>query len=225
MVITICSNCHKEFEQKHYHKEAKNHFCCKQCEAEFRKGKLNRTKKLNDIVLKENYAIIKIQNNLYGNCDCLIDLEDVEKVKNLFWNIRYDKRHPKCLPYVESHKNNKRIHLHRYIMNCPNNMVVDHINGNNLDNRKNNLRICKQNINLRNLHSAKNIYYNKRDAVYIVSFSINGKVKYICYTRDYKEAEKYALWGRELIANNKIEELLDIPCKCIMHSYQWQNNV
>ena len=45
MTITICSNCKKEFNQKYFHKESKNHFCCKKCEAEFRKGKLNRPKK------------------------------------------------------------------------------------------------------------------------------------------------------------------------------------
>jgi hypothetical protein len=157
MTITVCSNCKKEFNQKFYHKEAKNHFCCKQCEAEFRKGKLNRPKKVNDIVLQENYAIIKIKNNLYGDFDCLIDKEDVKKIKDLFWNIRYDKRHPKCTPYVESHPMGKRLHLHRFIMNCPDDMVIDHINGNSLDNRKENLRICTQQINTCNRKSYREL--------------------------------------------------------------------
>lgn len=37
--------------------------------------------------------------------------------------------------------------MHRYIMNCPEDMVVDHINGDRLDNRKSNLRICTQHQN------------------------------------------------------------------------------
>lgn len=181
--------------------------------------------KQNEIIIKKQYAIIKIKNNLYGDFDCLINKEDVGKIKDLFWNIRYDKRHPKCLPYVESHSLGKRIHLHRYIINCPKEKVVDHINGNTLDNRKANLRICTQAENCKNQNSAKNIYYNKRDNLYTVQFSINRKTKYLCYTRDYEEAEKYAKWGRQLLSENRVDELLETPCKCIMHSYHRQSNV
>lgn len=40
--------------------------------------------------------------------------------------------------------------MHRVIMNPPAGMDVDHINGNKLDNRRANLRICTRSQNLRN---------------------------------------------------------------------------
>jgi len=46
--------------------------------------------------------------------------------------------------------------LHREIMACSNDRVIDHINGNVLDNRRNNLRECSLAENLRNRKTHKN---------------------------------------------------------------------
>lgn len=44
----------------------------------------------------------------------------------------------------------KKVYLHRVITACPQGMSVDHINGNKLDNRRANLRIVTQAINVQN---------------------------------------------------------------------------
>lgn len=44
----------------------------------------------------------------------------------------------------------KHVSMHRFLMKPPKGMVVDHINGNGLDNRRCNLRICTQQQNLYN---------------------------------------------------------------------------
>lgn len=52
--------------------------------------------------------------------------------------------------YVAYKRNFKTIYLHRAIMQCPDDMVVDHINGDTRDNRRVNLRICGNSDNVRN---------------------------------------------------------------------------
>lgn len=67
------------------------------------------------------------------------DLEDYNLIKNYNWT-----------------KNNRgyivngKTLMHRLIMNPPLSMIVDHINRNKIDNRKENLRVCNYNINNRN---------------------------------------------------------------------------
>ena len=49
-----------------------------------------------------------------------------------------------------------RLRLHTAIMRPPNGMVVDHINGDTLDNRRSNLRVCTHKQNLGNRRPNRN---------------------------------------------------------------------
>jgi len=44
----------------------------------------------------------------------------------------------------------KKIYLHRFLLDVPKNLFTDHINGNSLDNRRSNLRICTMTQNNQN---------------------------------------------------------------------------
>jgi pathogenesis-related transcriptional factor and ERF protein len=82
-----------------------------------------------------------------------VDDDDYEKYNHLVWHLSdtgYAVR-----------RSGKTVRLHRLIMDCPEGMVVDHLNGDTLDNRKCNLRICTQAENIKNHHNTKGYCYDK----------------------------------------------------------------
>lgn len=70
----------------------------------------------------------------------LMDAEDLERYGQEKWNI-CSEGYVVRSEYIGQGKS-KRIRLHREIMDAPEDLEVDHINGNPLDNRKSNLRLC-----------------------------------------------------------------------------------
>lgn len=79
----------------------------------------------------------------------MVDDEDFEKLNQYKWNVRIVKN-TQYAKRSDRYSTPKTIQMHRVIMGCDNNMMVDHINGNGLDNRKENLRVCTRSNNLMN---------------------------------------------------------------------------
>ena len=77
------------------------------------------------------------------------DLEDYDIIKDYCWCFDKD-------GYLFTMCDFHSIKIHRLIMNCPDNMVVDHIKHNNYDNRKKELRVCSVLKNAQNRKSGKN---------------------------------------------------------------------
>lgn len=105
----------------------------------------NKIKKLNKYNLSNEYGIGYDCNN----SEFYFDLEDYDKIKNYTWRVNEN-------GYVETTVDNKFIKLHRLLMNSPNNLHIDHINGDRSDNRKNNLRIATRSENNKNRKLNKN---------------------------------------------------------------------
>lgn len=78
-----------------------------------------------------------------------IDKEDYEKIKQYHWYIS-------STGYVVAHIKKVLVSLHRFITNCPEDKMIDHINRNPLDNRKTNLRIVTAKENQENKKRYKN---------------------------------------------------------------------
>ena len=83
------------------------------------------------------------------NKEFYFDLDDFYKIKDYRWAERPD-------GYLISMTTGENIRMHRLIMNVKRDFVVDHINHNTLDNRKENLRICNQHENSKNCIKHKN---------------------------------------------------------------------
>lgn len=96
----------------------------------------------NDYEIKDDYVIIHIYNKKQDIvADTLIDLEDLDRIISYKWRL--------WRGYIFT-GNEHPVQLHRMVLNYYGELAVDHINGDRLDNRKANLRICsvaKNNIN------------------------------------------------------------------------------
>ena len=82
-------------------------------------------KKRNKYIIKDDY-VIGFTNNT--NKEFYFDLEDYDKIKDYCWYVGND-------GYVRC--SNSNILMHRLIMNCPDELVIDHIHGENTRNNNN----------------------------------------------------------------------------------------
>lgn len=116
---------------------------------------------------------IKLTNGFLA----IVDDEDLEKTTGYKWYAHSDKSRKKIVHYAKAYvrlsgrKNHKTMTLHRLILNAKPGQTVDHINGNGLDNRKENLRFVnkfqnQQNRgkNTNNTSGFKGVWHNPRSS-------------------------------------------------------------
>src|SRR3990167_1278957 len=88
--------------------------------------------------------------------ETIIDLEDFGKIQSYTWYAIYN---PPTKSFYASgnillNKKRKQKLLHRFIMDCPSHLQIDHMNHNTLDNRKSNMRIVTSQENHQNRKGA-----------------------------------------------------------------------
>lgn len=103
---------------------------------------------INEYIPSEDYTILKIISHKLGVFELKIDNDDIDRCKLYRWNINnFNKKMKRGYFYAIS----KDVGLlHRYILDVSGREnVVDHINGDMLDNRKENLQTCSVQENAR----------------------------------------------------------------------------
>ena len=111
---------------------------------------------------------------------------------------------------INGKQNNQILFLHRWITNPPKGYCVDHINGNGLDNRRENLRVCSPRQNQQNrkkIHSSKypGVSWNKRSARWDARIMVKGKRYYLgTYIDEREAAMAYEQACRDLVGEELV---------------------
>lgn len=142
-------------------------------------GKIDKDK---NITIFGDYAEMQVSEDKVT----LIDLDDVDKCSQYNWSL-FPRGQVKTT--IFEYKVKKTIQLHRFVLDAPDGMEVDHINHDVLDNRKQNLRVCTHSDNMGNM----------------ISPNILQKGK----TSKYKGVRKASrkTWNAKIRANHKIFDL------------------
>jgi len=166
---------------------------------------------------------IKIRNSGYT----LIDSEDYPKIKNFNWRlgtrgyIMFAKR-------INS-KKMKNTYLHHFLLDIPNDIMIDHINHNILDNRKCNLRVVTKTQNGQNKSKAKNSnsYYlgvhkkgeYARCKDWIVQVKVNNKTSLV----GSFDNERHAAMARDIAVKDLYGEYANLNFPYAIHGHPLNN--
>lgn len=127
----------------------------------------------------------------------IIETKDLEKVKSFpnKWSAYESNGKFYVIGCLQIEGKKKTVRLHRWVMDAPDDMDVDHINGNSLDNRRTNLRLVTHQENMQNRGASKNnssgyrgVYWYKPGKRWRATTMFNKKQYYLGEFKDKKDA-------------------------------------
>jgi hypothetical protein len=182
--------------------------CSRECRSKLQSIYASRS----DCPLKKGTKMVKIDGKdvyfKFNNRDDkvgIVDLEDWDKIKKYAWRIlnNHQSRGYEGNLYgttvLWDTKPKKVVLLHRFILGIhledgkTSKRQVDHINGNGLDNRKDNLRVITQSQNNHNKHRGQkgkyqNIRWNSSTGKFVAQMKIETKKIYL--GKDYNTPDE-----------------------------------
>lgn len=153
---------------------------CRECgiaKRLLKEGKIYRKRNW-DFTQPEDHKLIPLTKGKFAK----VDNEDFNRVKDIKW----------CLSVGKYAYNNKAGYMHRFIMNCPDRLLVDHKDiDDTLDNRKTNLRVGNKSFNsanVRPLVGLKGVSKNKSGYSWRARLIFSGKEYYLGIFETEEEA-------------------------------------
>ena len=149
----------------------------------------------NQTKMKQIKTVTEIKRNKEGiavivtskNEEILVDDDKYADLAKYSWYIDSD-------GYAITNMNNKKVRMHRYLMNAGNE-IVDHINNNPADNRISNLRISTNQLNAYNKSKVKNsssqyfgVIFYKQTSRFLTRIKKDKKTYHIGYFKTEEEA-------------------------------------
>lgn len=142
-----------------------------------------------DIILPPNSKAIPLTQGKFA----IVDEDDYEKIMQYKWQWQLSTRgrfgyarRKQHVSYIGGKQKTKSIFLHKFIMKAEVGQIVDHINRNSLDNRKQNLRFCTISENARNkskmigaMSIYRGVYKDINRAKWKANIRLNGKLHHI----------------------------------------------
>jgi len=131
----------------------------------------------------------------------IVDKEDYEELSRYKWHA--SSRVESC--YAYRRKGKRSLSMHREIMGEPKGMVVDHIDGNGLNNRRRNLRVCTSSQNHQNRRRTrgrsryKGVCWEKRRNKWRAEIMLEGRhIDIGCFADEVEAARAYDKKAKEL---------------------------
>lgn len=165
----------------------------KSYELKLNKGGLHHK---NDYEIIDDNSVAIIIYTPKGVIKTLIDYNDLEKCSAEKWNYDYIRNEV---------RNTSNIKLHRFIMDEYNmNIKIDHINGDRLNNKKNNLRRCNDSENMQNrtklsinnTSGHRAVYFDKKKNKWYTRLCIDNIKRFIGYFDTKDECIEFAKYMR-----------------------------
>lgn len=147
--------------------------------------RIKKQRKFNEYEIINGYVKVKLNDKNYMLCD----IEDWERFKGHYWFIN-DTGYAVC----ETMKTGT-LRFHKLVTGTTAEVIIDHINRNKLDNRKQNLRIANKKVNSINRDLQSNnttghagVHFNKNNGKWNARVKVNGKVIWLGSFQTKEEA-------------------------------------